>query len=121
MIYDATKHDDLRRLADDIRSVPEQNRAAFAACISALGLMKGPIFWRVSARLVQLRHRCSLEGAYLRLYTAPHREAPKVVEAVIEHTAHHARFGTDREDNDSVGGFSQREIDALAQLLGIMH
>jgi hypothetical protein len=44
-----------------------------------------------------------------------------VVENLIDQTARHARFGTDREDNDSVGGFSQREVDALAQLLGIMH
>lgn len=119
-MYRADNHDDLLRLSQDIRDVPEQNRWAFAACISALGLMHGPLWWRASARLVQLRWRCSLEGAYSRLYSAPHPQARKVVETLIDATARHARFGVDREDKTSVGGFSQRELDALTQLLGIM-
>jgi hypothetical protein len=117
MIYRASDRDDLRRLANDIRDVPGPNRPTLVAAINAAGLMKGPLWWRLAARLVQLRHWCSLFDAYYRIYRAPHPKAPQVVDALLDDTARHAQFGDDREDEDSVGGFSQREIDILATIL----
>jgi hypothetical protein len=46
---------------------------------------------------------------------------PDMASEIVQQTADHAVRGRDTEDADSVGGFSQREMDAITGFIHIMN
>jgi hypothetical protein len=116
MKYDATKRHDLLRLARDIRAVPEGSpeELLFATVLVSSRLMNfaNPII-RSAMWIGRIIHRVDrFDQALLML-----SKFPKVARETIENTARHALSGKDREDRNSVGGFSQREINLITDML----
>lgn len=112
-VYRATHRRDVMDLAFTLENTPEALRPTVAAFVVQRGLMVGPWWFRMLVGAIN-RNRpavaiAKLRGFYVRL--------PNEAAHLITETARHMRHGKDREDADSVGGFSQREFDLIVAVL----
>lgn len=55
--------------------------------------------------------------AYDILFSGIYKIMPDEITDMLHHTNIHVVFGQDTEDEDSVGGFSQREIDLIVNVI----
>lgn len=105
----ANRLEDVALLVRCFTTMPRDDEWKIAAVVYDLGLMRLQN-WPFSLWLIRnLRGR---QG----VFTFWHRLAlrvPDTVHQFIIDTADHIAHGHDREDRDSVGGLSQREIDLL--------
>ncbi len=106
---------DVVDLARAIATTPERLLPAVLAEVYFLGLMLprelwlAPFFWFVR----KARGRAGMH----RFFALLHRRHPEITRQWIADTARHITEGHDTEDDDSIGGWSQREIDALQSRL----
>jgi hypothetical protein len=109
--YNATRRVDVVRLARNISSVPESARWKVLGHVFSMGLMRPhPLDLLMRTALWVARKKLGDRGAHEFFRLMQVRE-PKAVMAWIDLTAEHVLHGRDREDELSVGGWSQREMD----------
>ena len=116
MTYKANSKKDVARLAQRIRDTPADNRWQLAAEIVYLGLMnfrEAPI----QDIIKHARYTKNIKALYA-FFTVFDVMEKQIIDFFIEDTAKHAINGNDTEDEDSVGGWSQREIDLLVEARG---
>lgn len=107
----ASNPHDVWRLGLAIMNTSDRHKPDLLAALHHLGLMKaeGGIF-RISLAVVgTMKGRPGLLAFFRHLQ----KRKPSVIDAMIAQTVYHAVHGNDREDADSMGGWSQREIDLL--------
>jgi hypothetical protein len=109
--FKANSAHDVLWLSFCLQRVPVHQRLIVVAHIYDLGLMqfRGPMGLLLSL-VRRLRGTIGI-SAFFERYSR-HNPGP-VLQGLLVETAMHVAKGHDREDADSVGGWSQREIDAL--------
>lgn len=116
MTYKANSKEDVARLAQRVRDTPAEDRWQLAADVVYLGLMN----FREAPIQDIIKHARYTENidaiyAFFAVFDAMERQ---FINDFVEDTAEHAINGRDIEDEDSVGGWSQREIDLLVTKRG---
>ena len=109
MRYDATKTEDVTRLAMNFATTPSSDYWRVLGHVYDLGLMRfrGPLGWVL--RLSRLKGNAGV----FQFFKILQDRFPDVVKDCMLATIDHMVVGTDKSDNRSVGGWSQREIDLL--------
>lgn len=102
---------DLEILASYIRNIPKEDRCQLAAVIVHLGLMKSPL--PEVQRSIELMKETGGVKALEYFFQFLSIVDPKTLDTTLADTIKHLTEGNDIEDIDSVGGWSQREINLL--------
>lgn len=110
----ANRLDDMKLLARMVRAVAPTDQYKLAAVVFDLDLMRFP--WYLQPLVAWVRRRKGRAGLMTYFKTMTTKQ-PKFVTDFVEQTAVHIESGRDREDRDSVGGLSQREVDVLIRAL----
>lgn len=113
--YSATVKGDLFEIATRLRMMTARMEVHVAANLVHRGLMFGP-WWFMA--MVWLIRRTYTASAFQRISMWFER-MPDVAGDVVNDTANHMIFGKDTEDQNSAGGFSQRELDMIVSFLGL--
>lgn len=113
---------DANRLADKLREVPTEKLPCVMAAINGLGMMYTHWWLELSVRLGAWRNQSSRArqwaGLFHTLATRSGTDArDTLVQSMRDQTVYHILRGKDREDDNSVGGFSKREMQAVANML----
>jgi hypothetical protein len=106
----------VRLLAEQLREVPDMCVTTFAALIMDKGVMVPQQWWVRLPLWIAVRRGMSRFDFWKVFYD----HQPKFALDLLEATARHAIDGVDREQPNSVGGFSQREINFLANTIAIV-
>lgn len=107
--YRANNFGDLSALSIRLCSLPSW--VALGA-VHDLGLMKMPPPWGVMLWLIRkLRGSQGVTNFFWHMS----QRSPDQVNAWVAQMLQHLHFGKDTEDSDSLGGWSQREINLLAE------
>jgi hypothetical protein len=113
-MYDATSIVSVSTLANKLLSAKylrEPVPSRIAAAIIAQRLMLGPIWFRVLCGFLKLRGNYENRILYFVMHV------PDLANSIIDNTADWMVRGSDKEDLKSVGGFSQREVNLLVEIL----
>lgn len=104
----ANSEQDIRLLASCFLTIPQQNRWVVLARVYEIGLMnfRGPLGF-----LVRLLRKYKGGQGVFQFFSILNNLFPKEIDKCIEDTVYHIVKGEDRTDADSVGGWSQAEID----------
>lgn len=106
----ASSEQSLAEASNAIDSFSAKQKIVFMANIFEHGLMTVPFPINLIIGFVKkYRKRAGLENMCNLLISRDE----KTVAIFLDETKTHMRYGYDTEDNDSVGGFSQREINLL--------
>ena len=109
-MYRANNISDLRSLAADLNNLPLPQKIAVGAHLLDAGLM------RMSGVLLGmqwlLKRARGYKGAYAFMIRTS-ADHPQQFKAFWEDTSNHILNGKDTEDTDSVGGYSQREVNMI--------
>lgn len=113
--YLASSRADVERLVDDLNALPQPLRLVLMVQLWQHKLML-PRGWalRFMFWFAKKRHG---QNAMSLLVSIFQKKSPESVQAFWDQTITHIRTGKDREDRDSVGGFSQREINLVTRIL----
>jgi hypothetical protein len=104
----------IRALASNLRLLPRDRRTVLAGYLMAEGLMFPPIhLWPIFWVLRRIRGK---QGLY-NFVAILSQIYPRAIDGIIADTAKHMLDGRDTEDADSVGGFSQRELNLIVRYL----
>lgn len=113
MLVKASSRQDIEALAEAIRGVEKEASCQLAAVIVDLGLMRlryeEPQVAGAMEMLKNVRGRRGLIDFFTFLWVLE----PDTLTEFKEDIIFHILSGKDTEDSDSVGGWSQREIDLL--------
>lgn len=115
MRYLASSRESVSRLAmnlSTVRSVKE--RAAILAVLDELRLFRSPWLLRTGARVLARVRGGSPTKWQAAALERVGGQSPAALADMWEQLIRHCLRGHDREDDDSVGGWSQRELDLLA-------
>lgn len=116
--YSAADKNALHRLANELRALTDQQCAVFAAALVEARVMFPPLIHRIPAWIWVKRGREEL--AFWMLAFKHPKFGSKLARGIIENAALWAVNGQDREQSNSVGGFSQREINFIVNGLAIL-
>lgn len=114
MQYDATKRDDVARLAANFATTPSADHWKVLGHVYDLGLMR---FRGINGPLVWMLRKVRGTAGVLALFRLLDQRAPGSMNAMMLDTIKHMLTGKDREDPKSFGGWSQREINMLTARL----
>lgn len=106
----ANSIEDIRLLASCFLTIPQENKWIVMARVYELGLMN---FKGITGWLVRLLRKYKEGVGVFHLFNYLNKSNPKEIDKCIEDTIYHIVKGEDDEDSDSVGGWSQREIDLI--------
>jgi hypothetical protein len=106
----ANSEEDLKLLAKAFLTTPRETYWVLMAKVHQLGLMRFRGFNKI---LLELLKKIRGEEYIFYFFNLLDKVYPKGVEEALYETARHIVNGKDTEDEDSVGGWSQREIDLL--------
>ena len=96
--------------SDELSCMDTPEKIRLTAFVISEGLMRAPFPIGMLFGLVRWRHgKIGVKNVILK-YAKDHEAS---VLEMFEQTLHHMVYGKDREDSDSVGGFSQREINMI--------
>jgi len=110
MRYDATKKDDVARLAHNFATTPSDDYWKVLGHVHDLGLMR---FRGINGPLVWILRKVRGTAGVLALFRILDQRVTGSMSEMMRETIMHMLTGKDREDPNSFGGWSQREIDAL--------
>lgn len=110
MRYDATKKEDVARLAMNFATTPSADYWKVLGHVYDLGLMR---FRGIVSPLVWLLRKVRGTAGVLGLFYILHTKRPDWTKEMMLETIEHMLTGKDHTDPLSFGGWSQREIDAL--------
>lgn len=113
--YRADSRLSVRQLAMDLLDVPIANHPAISATLMDRGIM-APTQLMVKFALWIVRKRGLRDYDFWMDY---YKRQPKEATNTIEQTVTHIVEGQDREEASSVGGFSQREVNTLANVIAL--
>lgn len=121
MEYKASSKEDLHALVVKIESLNPEQTWKFVSKVHSQGLMKIrpvdlPEFGITEEAFGKILNQSS-SLAYDTLFAGLSRTAPDELTAFSQQTCQHLLFGNDTEENTSVGGFSQRELNILVDIL----
>lgn len=77
-------------------------------------LMKIPLWFDIPLRIISFFKKSQ---DYKQIVYLLFLKNPNLADALITDTTDHMKYGKDTEDKDSVGGFSQREINIIENIL----
>jgi hypothetical protein len=97
---------------ETLRTFPDSKLPSLMAVICGLGLMRPRGWFRMAVKVISWRHREPKHAAYLRMFIMGERGL-NLAKEIRAQTVQHILQGRDTEDADSVGGFSQREINII--------
>lgn len=104
----ANNIEDVKLLSNTIQNFPINEIYKLNAAFIYLGLMYPNLKYLIILKFIKfLRGYSGLEVFFIELQ----KREPNTCRQLILQTANHCLRDKDREDKDSVGGFSQREID----------
>jgi hypothetical protein len=117
--YKASERDDLLVLASLLSMAQHTPLAAnIAAGVTGAGLMPPPWWLRACIWIIERRYKKGkVICAFLLFHSLARRGHAQIAETIVSNTVKHLLNGVDREDENSVGGFSQREINSLVAIL----
>ncbi len=110
MEYKANSHSDLSALSVAMCSKPDWFVLAHVHDLGLMRCRQQPL-----AMMISLVRRLRGTGGMLALFLNLKQRSPDVVTMWFADTLNHLHLGKDTEDTDSVGGWSQREIDLLCE------
>lgn len=110
MRYDASKKEDVARLAHNFATTPSSDYWKVLGHVHDLGLMR---FRGINRPLVWILRKVRGTAGVLALFRILDQCLPGSMNEMMLDTIKHMLTGKDREDPNSFGGWSQREIDAL--------
>ena len=116
--YSAANKNDMQRLANVLHSLHGQDAASLAAAMVSMRVMFPPLLYRIPAWIWVKRGREEMLF-WARAFAHP-RVGEKLTRAILADAARWATDGQDREDSNSVGGFSQREVNFIANAIGLV-
>lgn len=111
MRIDATKRQDIELLSKCLLTAPREDWWRVNAVVYDLGLMKPRntidrfIFW--------IAKKMGGDDGFDRFFEILHERSPETEAKLMQSTVDWVLNGVDREDPDSAGGWSQREVDLL--------
>lgn len=115
-VFDATNHWDMAHLAVMVLRTPQIGRAPLVTGIMYGDLMR---FQNWSVRFaVWMRIKVRRHNSH-DVYKSLFADFPQLVDPLLRTTAAHIIVGKDTSSEDSVGGFSQREVNLLSTLVAI--
>jgi hypothetical protein len=113
MKYYANNRGSVSRLAMNLSTTPLDQAPPVLAAIYSQGLMRPEWQLRLMAWFGMRMRRMTPFQAYLVIFHTFLQKDREVVREALTGVVRHCLRGTDLEDEDSVGGWSQREIDLL--------
>ena len=116
--YASNSKTDVFRLAERIKNLNEAELRQFMPPLFAMGVMYPSLWFQQVLRLIKWRRRVDDLGAWRLLLSQP--RASKVLLNIQRATVEHIMSGKDREERNSVGGWSQREINFASNLLAVL-
>ena len=117
--YSASSMPDLMALASRLRQQSPVVKAHLAGHLNDMRVMMQPWFLRWSVTIGAKRKKCSEVEVWIMTYRRS-EQGMRLAAATIEDTARWMVDGLDREQPNSVGGFSQREINFISGLLDLI-
>ena len=117
--YTASSKASVEQLITDLEALPHPLRLVLLVQIWKLGLMRPKGF--ALRFLFWFAKRMRGDKGLPIMLKALEQKDPAAVQSFWDQTIAHIRNGKDREDMDSVGGFSQSEIDLIAKILTTLH
>lgn len=114
--YYANNTISLQQLAIYIEALPETTKSELATLLTIYRVMFPPIWLRAMIRVAAWWKGMAPDRAWFLLFTGS-AQGRQVAKSVVSDTVHWMLHGQDREDDDSVGGFSQREINFIANFI----
>lgn len=106
----ANSKEDIRKLAEAFRTIPREQYWIIMAKVHQLRLMK---FTGCVGFLFKYMIKFRGEESIFFFFNRLDKIYPKAVEEALYETIRHIVNGKDVQDEDSIGGWSQREIDLL--------
>ena len=114
---------DVRNLATELYEVEDDRLQHVMAGIFGFGLMYGPWWLRMGVRIGMWRRKVSAVQAWTDLFNVMEkrdRDGLRTLLTDMRHqTVSHIVHGKDREDKNSVGGFSKREAQAVSNIIAV--
>lgn len=113
-MYDATSLSSVSGLSNKLLRAKYLTKGAAAGVAAALvvnDLMRGPWWFQILARLIKIRGNYEFRMKFF------YAQVPDLAHSLIDDAALHMRSGKGTEDKNSVGGFSQREINLIEDIL----
>src|SRR5665213_2301630 len=109
--YQASSRESIHQFSRDLLNLPMmQQLDCFAHCI-AVGCMKSHWSTNWCFNIIKWRHgEIGIKYLIAKL---------GLFNSIQQDTIHHLLYGRDRTDKDSVGGFSQCELDDIAKSAGL--
>lgn len=112
MAFKASSRQDLFEAALRIDHLQTEEKVIFLTNTIQFGLMNAPVLLNIVLKgLKATRGRNGLLAFFKKMYARP--DQANILAGMIADTRAHLFNGKDTEDKDSVGGFSQRELDLL--------
>lgn len=111
MTYKANSKEDVKLLAQRIRDTPTEDRCQLIADCVFLGLMY--INDPYTSDTLEVMKKHNQENAVFMFFNLYEKLNPGFIDSFIEDVYNHIVNGKDTVDQDSVGGWSQREIDTF--------
>ena len=124
-VADASKRAGIEAVIVRILSLEPANKALFSGFVLGEGLMLmrgiNALAYGLFARLVAKMKGLSPAQVYMNTHLIMvKRERLDIIADSIAQTIAHMRHGKDREDKNSAGGFSQRELQLVTNVLAIL-
>ncbi|HIV77312.1 MAG TPA: hypothetical protein H9899_07290 [Candidatus Sphingomonas excrementigallinarum] len=116
--FSAASKQDMQRLATTLRSLDDHQKAMIAAGMVDARVMFPPLLHRIPAWIWVKRGGEELMF-WVRIFGHP-KIGVKLARGIIENAARWAVSGQDREQSNSVGGFSQREVNFIVNGIAVI-
>lgn len=111
IVLSASNRKHVAILAEAIASIPSDEQPRFLAVVHELGLMRcvqWPLSW-----MLRWVHFSRGHPSMVLFFKQMRRRSPDAFRDWMQQTIDHCLNGVDTEDENSAGGWSQREIDML--------
>lgn len=113
--------DSIDGLAHQLLAIPEPRIPVVIAAINGMGLMVPPLWLRAMVRVLTWFKGLAPISIWFIILSSKDPRLQPLAPALLVQVADHMRKGKDREDARSVGGFSQRELNAIGNILAVAY
>ncbi|MCG7348874.1 hypothetical protein [Sphingomonas sp. ACRSK] len=116
--FSAASKQDMQRLATTLRLLTDYQKAVIATCMVNARVMFPPLIYRIPAWIWVKRGRDELMF-WAQVFHHP-KFGTKLARGIVDDAARWAVSGQDREQSNSAGGFSQREVNFIVNSIAVI-
>ena len=107
--FSSSNFGSLIKAAEKIESLTNDEKITLIANVVEHRLMVGRLFNLIFTTILLKKSRAGVEKTISFLM----KFQPQIIDSIVKSTKYHLLVGDDLEDTNSVGGFSQRELNLL--------